>query len=97
MSNKIIKSVSFNETNIDDLIMLKAIRKRNFSGYVKKLIMADIEARRIAKESLRVVEAPKEVKTVVKEKEVAESAFEQLKKRQQQMKSSAPKVFKPNN
>lgn len=42
--NNIIKSVSFNITNPQDAKMLKAIkRKRNFSGYVKKLILADIE------------------------------------------------------
>lgn len=44
--NNIIKSVSFNETNPDDKKMLKDIkRRRNFSGYMKKLLMADIEAR----------------------------------------------------
>jgi hypothetical protein len=43
MSNKIIKSVSFNVTNEDDNRMLKHLKKRNFSGYVKKLIMREIE------------------------------------------------------
>jgi hypothetical protein len=95
MSNKIIKSVSFNVTNSEDEIMLKAIKKRNFSGYVKKLIMADIEAKRMAK----AVEAKmvSESEPFVVSKEVAESNFEKLKKRQQLAKqSSAPKVFKPN-
>lgn len=43
MSNKVIKSVSFNVMNEDDAMMLKAISRRNFSGYVKKLILADIK------------------------------------------------------
>lgn len=43
--NNIIKSVSFNDTNPDDRKMLKYIKRRNFSGYMKKLLMADIEAR----------------------------------------------------
>ncbi|WP_106494841.1 hypothetical protein [Lentibacillus sp. Marseille-P4043] len=41
--NKIIKSVSFNITNENDKKMLKAIKRRNFSGYVKKLLLADID------------------------------------------------------
>lgn len=43
--NNVIKSVSFNETNPDDRKMLKYIKRRNFSGYMKKLLLADIEAR----------------------------------------------------
>jgi len=99
MSNKFTKSVSFNITNKDDEIMLKALKRRNFSGYVKKLIMADIQAKQLAKEvvaevDLKVEEVSKPVKV---EKEVPESKIEQLKKRQQLGKSSAPKVFRPNN
>jgi RecA-family ATPase len=97
MGNKLTKSVSFNTTNKEDEIMLKALKRRNFSGYVKKLIMADIQAKQLAKEE----PAPSKVEEVQKptevNKEVAESTFEQLKKRQQQGKSLAPKVFRPNN
>jgi hypothetical protein len=91
MGNKFVKSVSFNITNKDDEIILKAVKRRNFSGYVKKLIMADIQAKQLAKDP-EAVEQP-----VVVKKEVAESNFEKVKKRQQQMKPSAPQVFKPNN
>lgn len=45
MSNKVIKSVSFNVTNEDDTKMLKHFSRRNFSGYVKKLIMEDMKLR----------------------------------------------------
>ncbi len=43
--NKVIKSVSFNKTNEKDERVLKAISRRNFSGYVKKLILADLDAK----------------------------------------------------
>lgn len=45
MANKVIKSVSFNVTNPEEFQMLKAVKRRNFSGYVKKLIAADLLAR----------------------------------------------------
>ncbi|MGG2024192.1 hypothetical protein AB1282_25515 [Gottfriedia sp. S16(2024)] len=92
MGNKFVKSVSFNITNKDDEIILKAVKRRNFSGYVKKLIMADIQAKQLAKEP-ESVEKPAVVKKEVK----PESKIDQLKKRQQQGKSSAPQVFKPNS
>lgn len=43
--NKIIKSVAFNITNEEDAQILKSISRRNFSGYVKKLIKEDIYTR----------------------------------------------------
>jgi hypothetical protein len=43
--NKVIKSVSFNTVNAEDDFMLKTIKRRNFSGYVKKLIMEDLKAK----------------------------------------------------
>lgn len=41
--NKVIKPVSFNKTKEEDRRMLKHLQKRNFSGYVKKLILSEIE------------------------------------------------------
>jgi hypothetical protein len=41
--NKRIKSISFNVKNEDDREILKHISRRNFSGYVKKLILSDIK------------------------------------------------------
>lgn len=43
MSNKTIKSVSFNKTNTDDARLLKAVRRRNFSGFVKKALHAYLD------------------------------------------------------
>jgi hypothetical protein len=101
MSNKIIKSVSFNVTNSEDEIMLKAIKRRNFSGYVKKLIMADLNMRK----GLIIDEKKSEVINEVPVEKLNEKlSMDQLKKRsqlnQQNKKSvnqsQAPKVFKPN-
>lgn len=52
MSNKVIKSVSFNVTNKLDNQMLEHISKQNFSVYVKELIAADILRRQ---QELRIV------------------------------------------
>ena len=47
--NKVIKSVSFNKQNEDDKKMLKHFGRRNFSGYVKKLIMEDMNRKEAEK------------------------------------------------
>jgi len=41
--NKFPKSVSFNLKNASDVAILNYVKKRNFSGYVKKLILADMK------------------------------------------------------
>jgi hypothetical protein len=40
---KVVKPVSLNDTKEDDIKILKFIEKKNFSGYVKELILMDIE------------------------------------------------------
>lgn len=40
--NKFPKSVSFNIKNANDKRILNHVKRRNFSGYVKKLILADM-------------------------------------------------------
>lgn len=47
--NKVIKPVSFNKTKEEDRKMLKHLEKRNFSGYVKKLVLADMKNNREVK------------------------------------------------
>ena len=77
MSNKIIKSVSFNVTNEDDKKMLKHLKKRNFSGYVKKLIMKEIEL----KNEKEVRQSESEPSVWKEEKKLtAAERLEQLKK-----------------
>lgn len=48
--NKWRRSVSFNKTKPIDAKLLKHIGRRNFSGYVKKLIVADMIAKEKDKE-----------------------------------------------
>lgn len=55
--SKFPKSVSFNLKNKTDQAILEYVKKRNFSGYVKKLIVADmrnnnVEITSTAEESL---------------------------------------------
>ena len=49
-SNKFPKSVSFNLKNASDVAILNHVKKRNFSGYVKKLILADKKEKGVIKE-----------------------------------------------
>jgi hypothetical protein len=71
-ANKLVKSVSFNITNATDAKILKAIKRRkNFSGYVKKLLLADIEAREKAIE--------RQVESVVESKPTSNDRLAQLK------------------
>jgi len=51
--NKVIKPVSFNKTREDEREMLKHLQKRNFSGYVKKLILADMKAKEEKKRAVK--------------------------------------------
>lgn len=41
--NKFPRSVSFNLKNQEDTAILRYVKKRNFSGYVKSLILADMK------------------------------------------------------
>jgi hypothetical protein len=43
MANKRAKAVSFNLDNKEEQMMWKYVSKRNFSGYVKKLILEDMK------------------------------------------------------
>ena len=43
--NRFSKPVAFNRSKEIDKMILKHVARRNFSGYVKKLILADIEAK----------------------------------------------------
>ena len=49
-SNKFPKSVSFNLKNASDVAILNHVKKRNFSGYVKKLILADMKEKGVITE-----------------------------------------------
>lgn len=59
--NKVIKSVALNITVANDQLILKHVKRRNFSGYVKKLILEDIARKEGEKRSTGQSEAIKEV------------------------------------
>lgn len=97
--NKVIKPVSFNITKEQDNQMLKHVKRKNFSGYVKKLILADMESKMKAIDE-NVKEVPqKELKKEVPPP-VKESAADRLKNlkektKRQQVSKPTPPPFKP--
>lgn len=50
-NNRFSKSIAFNKTNETDQKILEYVKRRNFSGYVKKLILADMKANELRKNS----------------------------------------------
>lgn len=71
--NKVIKPVSFNITKTEECAMLKHVSRKNFSGYVKKLIMADLQAKmqQPEKEEVAQIHATPEKKEETKEEKFA--------------------------
>ena len=59
-SGKFPKSVSFNLKKASDVAILKHVKKRNFSGYVKKLILADMKEKGV------IIQQDTEVKSLSK-------------------------------
>jgi len=71
--SKFPKSVSFNLKNSTDRAILEYVKRRNFSGYVKKLILADMRNNN--------------VEIALENNEVELSTFEQLKRQLELAKS----------
>ncbi|HDR7980286.1 TPA: hypothetical protein QC443_002563 [Bacillus cereus] len=107
---KFSKPVAFNEKNEKDRLMLQHVKRRNFSGYVKKLIWEAMSLVEVEKEHTKQTEQPKAEKTEVKtektftpaapakSKPTASERIQQLKsqtKKQQTPPSSLP--FMPSN
>ncbi|RHW37335.1 hypothetical protein D1B31_16355 [Neobacillus notoginsengisoli] len=55
--NKVVKPVSFNKTNEQDVKLMAFLKGKNFSGYVKELITVDMQRK---ESSLKIVERTKE-------------------------------------
>lgn len=70
--NKFPRSVSFNTNNAVDQAILDFVKRRNFSGYVKQLILADMRAKGI--------EIPSKVRKNTTPIPQPESRLEQLKR-----------------
>ncbi|MRS25927.1 hypothetical protein [Bacillus sp. RIT694] len=109
---KFSKPVAFNEKNEKDRLMLQHVKRRNFSGYVKKLIWEDMSLEKIEKEYTKQSEQPKgegiEIKTekVItpapsskpKLQPTAAERIQQLKvQTKKQQTSSSPLPFIPSN
>ncbi|WP_167519279.1 hypothetical protein [Bacillus albus] len=105
---KFSKPVAFNEKNEKDRLMLQHVKRRNFSGYVKKLIWEAMSLAEVEKEHTKQSEQPKAEKTEKiltpaapskpKVQPTASERIQQLKsqtKKQQTPPSSLP--FMPSN
>jgi hypothetical protein len=90
--NKVIKSVSFNLTVSDDAEMLKHVKRRNFSGYVKKLILQDLRK--------DIIDVPEETVNIAitPKKETSQEKLERLKERKSGASNPAPpRINLPKN
>lgn len=72
---KFSKPVAFNpEKNEKDKLMVQHVKKRNFSGYVKKLIWKDMNLENIEKEHIEKSKQPKVERAEMKIEEVPNPA-----------------------
>lgn len=93
--NRFSKPVAFNKKNEEDQKILKHVSRRNFSGYVKKLILEDIkrkEQKKVVAENLEPVkEDVVEIVEEIKQPELAkESVKERLEKASAKIKKQSP-------
>lgn len=90
--NRFSKPVAFNHKNAEDQLILNHVKRRNFSGYVKKLILADIRSREGAKPQNEAMEAVKK-----EEPKKEETAAEKMARMKEQLKNPSnapgPKIF----
>lgn len=96
-SNKVIKSVAFNKTNPVDVRILKAIRRRNFSGFVKKLILEFLDEKE--KQKTFANQNKQTIEEKIEEIQAPQTAAERLEQMKTQIKKTdipaGPKLFKP--
>jgi len=95
--NRFSKPVAFNKKNEEDQKILKHVSRRNFSGYVKKLILEDIkrkEREKVQKSTL--VQEVKETVEVAKQPDlIKETMEERLERAKGQIKQKSPGVIPP--
>ena len=65
--NKFTKSIAFNRTSPKDMAIIEYTKKKNFSGYVKRLIMADMKQQGIQIPSTRKKPQPQSRLEILKE------------------------------
>lgn len=102
-SGKSIKPVCFNAKNEAEAAMLKHVKRRNFSGYVKKLIAEDLKRSEPAIDVQVEVPSLKGSAPIAPEPERPATAAQRLEQLKQQKSgpirtasASAPRIFKPS-
>lgn len=105
---KFSKPVAFNEKNERDRLILKHVKRRNFSGYVKKLLWESMSIENIKKEHTEQSEhqkvesvAIKEVKNITPDPKTQPTASERIQQLKSQTKkqqtSPSPLPFMPSS
>ncbi|PHC14359.1 hypothetical protein [Bacillus toyonensis] len=105
---KFSKPVAFNEKNEKDRLMLKHVKRRNFSGYVKKLLWEAMSLEKIEKDHVKQseksnienveIKAEKKITPAPKPQPTASERIQQLKSQtKKQQTSSSPLPFIPSN
>ncbi|SCN40994.1 Uncharacterized protein BC067498_05495 [Bacillus cereus] len=99
---KFSKPVAFNEKNEKDRLMLQHVKRRNFSGYVKKLIWEAMSLVEAEKEHTKQSEQPKAEQAEIKTEKILTPAAPSKPKPQptaseriQQLKSQTKKQQTP--
>lgn len=99
--NRFSKPVAFNKRNEEDQKILKHVSRRNFSGYVKKLILEDIKRKEEKKAAVKstkedVVKIVEEIKQPEPIQETTAETISRLSERIKKQKPSnlpGPKKF----
>ena len=105
---KFSKPVAFNEKNERDRLILKHVKRRNFSGYVKKLLWEAMSLEKAVKEHVKQSEQPNVVNVEIKEDKkvnqapktqtTASERIQQLKSQtKKQQTSASPLPFMPSS
>jgi len=68
MSNKWVRSISFNRTNKDDILRLQLIGKKSFSRFIKQLLDDEIKRKGLLPTATREVATPQPERKVLPNK-----------------------------
>lgn len=105
---KFSKPVAFNEKNEKDRLMLQHVKRRNFSGYVKKLLWGAMSLEKVEKEHMKQsgqskmdsieIKEEKKVIPAPKPQPTASERIQQLKSQtKKQQTSPSPLPFMPTS
>lgn len=71
MSNKWVRSISFNKTNKADILRLQLINKKSFSRFIKKLLDDEIKRKGLLPTDTSEADTPQPERKVLPPKKVA--------------------------